>query len=116
MDGGIMGGGITAMVAIPTADGTDTVMTKVEASSNKNCQEAVKLLRNEKWEESAKKAEDALVDSAKDHKAHFAAGVGYEMARKFDRALEHYEQANMIDNPPPRYDEARRRVKKKLSK
>ncbi len=108
---------VQADVYVPEANGSDNVTYKILASTNKDCEEAVKEFRNENWARSIELLQLAVQKDRMDARAHFALGLAHEMSGQLDLALEHFMIANRIPRKiNSEYDASVRRVKAKLGR
>jgi hypothetical protein len=83
---------------------------ELESSRNEACAMGVKLIRGEDYEGALSQFDAALLENPEDDEAAFAAGVVSEKLGKYDKALEYYKKACVIEQDPV-YTEARERVK-----
>ncbi|MCH8806234.1 MAG: hypothetical protein IH986_09120 [Planctomycetes bacterium] len=85
-------------------------LVKVKSSSQDDCEEGVRALRAEMYEEAIGRFKLALSDRPDDDRAAFAAGVACEALGRYEDALKYYRMASRLDDEDE-YLEARRRVK-----
>ncbi len=108
---------VQADVYVSEANGSDTVTYKVFASTNKDCEEAIKEFRNENWPRAIQLLDQAVQKDPMDARSHFALGLAYEMSGQLDAALEQYMIANRIPRKiNAEYDASVRRIKAKLGR
>jgi len=85
-------------------------MVKVKSSREDSCEDGVRALRAEMFDEALSLFEQALDRKPDDHRAAFAAGVACEATQKFDDALRYYRLAVRY-NDDEKYTESMTRVR-----
>ncbi len=85
-------------------------IVKVKSSREDSCEDGVRALRAEMFDEALSLFEQALGREPDDHRAAFAAGVACEATQKFDDALRYYRMALRHDDND-KYTESMTRVR-----
>ena len=82
---------------------------ELESSGNEACEQGVKLLRGDMYEEALMQFEAAIAENCEDHQALFAAGVTCEKLGRYDEALDFYKKA-LMQKCEVEYTEAKKRM------
>lgn len=112
----------TAVAEVDVPYKGDVAAIKCFASNDQHCFNGIGHLRNRDWQKAIDeltKAVDKDGKDTKDHKAHFALGVAYEMQDNLEKALEHYKAANFTHGDPDyirALDRAETKMKQNIGK
>jgi len=88
---------------------------EVKSSGNESCEQGVKLLNGDMYEEAIEQFKMALVEEPEDDRAAFGAGVACEALGRHTEALDYYKRACVI-KARPEYLEAKQRLSGNLGR
>ena len=86
------------------------VEAEIESSGAEACQDGVRMLRGEMWEEALARFRNAMAEEDRDHQAAYGAGLASEAMGKYEQALKYYKLACTGESNPTYYA-ARDRLK-----